>query len=179
MENKRGINGERRSPEEIEAEPTNESVTRSTSPHPVEGRLQDRLEQAQTVFEGQLTGLLKQLRTPLKQVEEWVNRGDLQSVVDQLQEKAHRAQEEVERRLHALDEVRQGLEVHVKKQLEEFRRDRQDLTERAEAATPEVADPEPPPRTAPAAKTPPPAKTTNTAKTKKPRAKKPPKSSEH
>ena len=173
MESKQGINGERRSPQEPEAAPRKDPVTGSANVHPMEERLHDRLEQAQTAFEGQLSGLLKQLRTPLKQVEEWVNRGDLQSVVDQLQEKAHRAQEEVERRLHALDEVRQGLEVHVRKQLDEFKRERQDLTERAGVAGPEAATPEPPLAPAPA------AKTTSTPKAKKPRAKKTPKTSDN
>jgi len=73
--------------------------------------------------ERKLSELLDQLQSPLKQVQEWVNGGQLQSVVDELQKKAERAQEKVERRLQALDEVAQGLQVHVKKQLEELKRE--------------------------------------------------------
>ncbi|HEX8098689.1 MAG TPA: hypothetical protein VF660_00630 [Actinomycetota bacterium] len=175
MESTHGTGGERRSPEGPEPGPTNESRTAGpANVRPIEERLHERLGRAQTSFEGQLSGLLKQLRTPLKQVEEWVSRGDLQSVVDQLQEKAQRAQEEVERRLHALDEVRQGLEVHVRKQLEEFRRERQDVPDGPQPAAAEPAGPQAvvpvavPPETAP--------KTTAGPKTKKPRARKPQKS---
>ena len=164
--------GEERRPVD---EPEAESATGSPSVRPIEDRLQDRLERAQTIFEGQLGGLLKQLRTPLKQVEEWVNRGDLQTVVDQLQEKAHRAQEEVERRLHALDEVRQGLEVHVRKQLEELKREREDLNERAAAA----AESETVPRPEPAAPQPPRTRVAGPPKSKKARTKKTPKTSGH
>jgi hypothetical protein len=88
--------------------------------------------------ERKLSELLDQLKSPLKQVQEWVNGGQLQSVVGELQEKAGRAQEQVERRLQALDEVRQGLQVHVKKQLEELKREGRTG---AEAAGPPASDP--------------------------------------
>ena len=75
----------------------------------------------------------------MKQMQEWVSGGQLQSTIENLQEHAERAQEGVERRLRALSEVRQGLEIHVRKQLEAYRREKDELARHAETATVEDA----------------------------------------
>ncbi len=82
----------------------------------------------------QVSSLLGFLQTPIKQMQEWVSSGQLQSTIDQLQEQAERAHEGVERRLRALNEVRQGMQIHMKKQLEAYQRDKEELTRRAESA---------------------------------------------
>ena len=93
--------------------------------------------------ERQVSNLLEYLQGPIKQVQEWVGGGELQSKIEHLQEQAGRAQEGVERRLRALGEVRQGLEVHVRKQLEAYRREKKELIQRAEDAS--VEEPAAPP----------------------------------
>jgi hypothetical protein len=70
----------------------------------------------------QVSNLLGYLQGPIKQVQEWVNSGQLQSTIEHLQEQAGRAQEGVERRLRALNEVRQGMQIHMKKQIEAYQR---------------------------------------------------------
>ena len=76
-------------------------------------------------FDREVSSLLDFLQTPIKQVQQWVSSGQLQSTIEYLQEKAERAQEGVERRLHALDEVRQGVQSHVKKQLDAYQQQSQ------------------------------------------------------
>ncbi len=73
--------------------------------------------------EQQLSSLLGYLQTPIKQMQDWVSSGQLQSTIENLQERAERAQEGVERRLRALNEVRQGVQIHVKKQIEGYQRE--------------------------------------------------------
>jgi hypothetical protein len=80
------------------------------------------------------SSLLGYLQTPIKQMQEWVSSGQLQSTIEHLQEQAERAQEGVERRLRALNEVRQGMQIHMKKQLEAYQRDKEELMRRAETA---------------------------------------------
>ena len=89
----------------------------------------------------QVSNLLGFLQGPIKQVQEWVNSGQLQSTIEQLQEQAGRAQEGVERRLRALNEVRQGMEIHVKKQFEAYQQEKKELIRRAERATGEPTTP--------------------------------------
>jgi hypothetical protein len=84
----------------------------------------------------QMSNLLGYLQGPIKQVQEWVSSGQLQSTIEQLQEQAGRAQEGVERRLRALNEVRQGVQIHVKRQLEAYQ----------QQARQETADPAAPPQ---------------------------------
>ncbi len=91
--------------------------------------------------ERQFSSLLEYLQTPLKQAQEWVSGGQLQSTIEHLQEQAERAQEGVERRLRALGEVREGLEIHVRKQLEAYRRQRDALVRQAESAPAEEHSP--------------------------------------
>jgi hypothetical protein len=69
--------------------------------------------------------LLDFLQTPIKQVQQWLGSGQLQSTIENLQEKAERAQEGVERGLRALDEIRQGVQSHVKKQLDAYQQQTQ------------------------------------------------------
>ena len=95
----------------------------------------DRKESETGPVERQVSSLLEYLQTPIKQMQEWVSGGQLQSTIEHLQEQAERAQEGVERRLRALSEVRQGLEIHVRKQLEAYRREKDELAQRAETAT--------------------------------------------
>jgi hypothetical protein len=77
-------------------------------------------------FERQVSSLLDYLQTPIKQVQQWVSSGQLQSTIEHLQEKAGQAQEGVERSLRALDEVRQGVQIHVKKQLDAYQQQSQE-----------------------------------------------------
>ena len=102
-------------------------------------------KQPDSSVERQVSNLLGYLQTPIKQVQEWASGGQFQSTIEHLQEQAERAQEGVERRLRALKEVRQGLEIHVKKQLDAYRHEKEELTRRAERAStgePRPAEPE-------------------------------------
>jgi hypothetical protein len=95
-------------------------------------------KQEDNPVEQQVSNLLGYLRTPIKQVQEWVNSGQFQSTIENLQGQAERAQEGVERRLRALNEVRQGVQIHVKKQLEAYQQQgRQETTDPAPAPQPE------------------------------------------
>ncbi len=99
-------------------------------------------------FDREESSLLDFLQTPIKQVQQWVSSGQLQSTIENLQEKAERAQEGVERRLRALDEVRQGVQSHVKKQLDAYQ---QQSKQQSAAPTPPV-EPEATSRPRPKAK---------------------------
>ncbi|HEX2069936.1 MAG TPA: hypothetical protein VHH54_07010 [Actinomycetota bacterium] len=88
-------------------------------------------------FDREVSSLLDFLQTPIKQVQEWVSSGQLQTTIENLQEKAERAQEGVERRLRALDEVRQGVQSHVRKQMDAYQQQSQQRS--AEPAPPVTA----------------------------------------
>ena len=77
-------------------------------------------------FDRQVSSLLDYLQSPINRVQQWVSSGQFQSTIEHLQERAERAQEDVGRRLRALDEVRQGVQIHVKKQLEAYQQQSQE-----------------------------------------------------
>ncbi len=91
--------------------------------------------------EEQVSSLLGYLQTPIKQMQNWVSSGQAQSTIEQLQKQAERAQEGVERRLRALNEVRQGVRTHVKKQMEDYEREKTEHRERLDAAIARVLPP--------------------------------------
>ena len=74
--------------------------------------------------ERQVSSLFDYLQSPINRMQQWVSSGQLQSTIEQLQERA--AQLDVGRRLRALDEVRQGVQIHVKKQLEAYQQQNQE-----------------------------------------------------
>ncbi len=106
--------------------------------------------------EQQVSSLLGYLQTPIKQMQNWVSSGQLQSTIDNLQERAERAQEGVERRLRALNEVRQGVQSHVKKQIEGYERRNAEQPEQPDSASLEASSgssAEPPPARSSSAET--------------------------
>lgn len=112
--------------------------------------------------ERQVSYLLGYLQGPIKHVQDWVSGGQLQSTIENLQEHAERAQEGVGRRLRAWGEVRQGLEIHVRKQLEAYRKGQEELAQDAEDTAVEestAAEPAPGPRASNEPKRPPQART--------------------
>ena len=106
-------------------------------------------EERRKSVEQQVSTLLGYLQTPIKQMQNWVDSGQLQSTIDNLQGRAERAQEEVERGLRALNEVRQGVQTHFKKQIEDSERERTERRKRLDAAIAQVLSPpaESPPQT--------------------------------
>jgi hypothetical protein len=90
-------------------------------------------------FEREVGSLLDFLQTPISRVQQWLSSGQLQSTIENLQEKAERAQEGVGRGLRALDEVRQGVQSHVKKQLDAYQQQSQQRS--TEPAPPVEAEP--------------------------------------
>ncbi|HEX2089919.1 MAG TPA: hypothetical protein VHI54_08350 [Actinomycetota bacterium] len=98
-------------------------------------------EERRKSVEQQVSTLLGYLQTPIKQMQNWVDSGQLQSTIDNLQERAERAQEGVERGLRALNEVRQGVQTHLKKQIEDYEREKTERRERLEAAIAQVLSP--------------------------------------
>jgi hypothetical protein len=120
-----------------------------------------------------VSSLLGYLQAPIKQAQEWVSSGQAQSRIEQLQKQAERAQEGVERGLRVLNEVRQGVQTHVKKQIEDYQREKTENRERLDAAIARVLsspDESPPPASSSESNARPKAK--GSGSRKKPRGKK-------
>ena len=102
--------------------------------------------------ERQVSSLFDYLQSPINRVQQWVSSGQLQSTIEHLQERAGRAQVDVGRRLRALDEVRQGVQIHVKKQLEAYQQQSQEQGRDQAPPVQAEATPQPKPKTKPSAK---------------------------
>lgn len=102
-------------------------------------------DSAENSFERRVSSLFGYLQVPIKQAQEWATGGQLESAMERLQAQAERAQEGVERRLRELNEVRRGVETHVKKRLEAYQREwSEEAEEPPESAVSAVIETQPP-----------------------------------